>query len=67
MVSELEILDALLLLSRVFELGNVLVADLLPSIPLPLDATPLAVDLAPFVFFFELPSNEDYKHIVLTS
>ena len=60
LVSELEMLDALLLLSRCFELWNepAPAADLEPGIPLPPDNIPREVDALFLSFFFEMPGND---------
>lgn len=52
-------LEALLLLSRCFELWNVLAlaVDLEPGIPIPLDNIPREVDALFLSFFFEIPGN----------
>ena len=53
-------LEALLLLSRCFELWNVLALapDLVPDIPIPEDNIPREVDALFLSFFFEMPDND---------
>ena len=60
LVSELEMLEALLLLSRCFELWNALAlaADLEPGTPIPLDNMPREVDALFLSFFFEIPGDD---------
>ena len=53
-------LEALLLLSRCFELWNALAlaADLEPGTPIPLDNMPREVDALFLSFFFEIPGDD---------